>query len=239
MKRAVLDAVLKARAEAAPLALATELKTGHQCALGPEGKSAGELDASEAIESAASDALRNNSPATVEGPNGPVFVQPFNPPLRMYIVGAVHIAQALAPMATIAGYEVTVIDPRGSFATPERFPGVKLSTDWPDEAIGRAPPDSRTAVITLTHDPKLDDPALIAALKSEAFYIGALGSRKTHGLRHERLRAEGFDDRAIARIHGPIGLALGGRSPAEIAIATLAQATQVLHETDPRARSAA
>jgi xanthine dehydrogenase accessory factor len=239
MKRAVLDAVLKARAQARPLALATEIKTGLQCALGPDGKSAGELDTSEAIEDAASTALRNNSPVTVDGPNGPIFVQPFNPDLRMYIVGAVHIAQALAPMATITGYEVTVIDPRGSFATPERFPGINLSTDWPDEAIGQAPPDSRTAVITLTHDPKLDDPALVAALKSEAFYIGALGSRKTHGLRQERLRAEGFDDRAIARIHGPIGLALGGRSPAEIAIATLAQATQVLHETDPRARSAA
>jgi len=239
MKRAVLEAVLTARAEARPLALATEIKTGLQCAIGPDGKSAGDLDASAQIESAASDALRNNSPVTVDGPNGPIFVQPFNPALRMYIVGAVHIAQALAPMATIAGYEVTVIDPRGSFATPERFPGIKLSTDWPDEAMGQAPPDSRTAVITLTHDPKLDDPALIAALKSEAFYIGALGSRKTHGLRQERLRAEGFDDRTIARIHGPIGLALGGRSPAEIAVATLAQATQVLHETDPRARSAA
>ncbi len=239
MKRAVLETVLTARAEARPLALATELKTGLQCALGPDGKSTGDLDASEQLENAASEALRNNSPVTVDGPNGAIFVQPFNPALRMYIVGAVHIAQALAPMAALAGYEVTVIDPRGSFATPERFPGVKLSTDWPDEAIGRAPPDSRTAVITLTHDPKLDDPALIASLKSEAFYIGALGSRKTHGLRQERLRAEGFDDRTIARIHGPIGLALGGRSPAEIAIATLAQATQVLHETDPRARSAA
>jgi xanthine dehydrogenase accessory factor len=239
MKRAVLDAILKARADAAPLALATEINTGLQCALGPNGKHAGDLDATEAIESAASDALRNNSPVTVERPNGAIFVQPFNPRLRMYIVGAVHIAQALAPMAALAGYEVTVIDPRGSFATPERFPGIKLSIDWPDEAIAQAPPDARTAVITLTHDPKLDDPALIAALKSQAFYIGALGSRKTHGLRQDRLRAEGFDDRALARIHGPIGLALGGRSPAEIAIATLAQATQVLHETDPRARSAA
>jgi len=239
MKRAVLEAILKARAEAAPLALATEIKSGNQCALGPGSGNVGDLEASAELETAAMDALRDNRPVTVEGPNGPIFVQPFNPRLRMYIVGAVHIAQALAPMATIAGYEVTVIDPRGSFATSERFPGIKLSTDWPDEAIGQAPPDSRTAVITLTHDPKLDDPALIAALKSEAFYIGALGSRKTHGLRQERLRAEGFDDRALARIHGPIGLALGGRSPAEIAIATLAQATQVLHETDPRARSAA
>jgi xanthine dehydrogenase accessory factor len=239
MKRAVLEAVLSARAAARPVALATELKTGLQCALGPDGMSAGDLEASGPLESAAADALRNNSPVTVDGANGPIFVQPFNPPLRMYIVGAVHIAQALAPMATLAGYEVTVIDPRGSFATPARFPGISLSTDWPDEAIGRAPPDSRTAVITLTHDPKLDDPALIAALKSGAFYIGALGSRKTNALRQDRLRAEGFDDRAIARIHGPIGLALGGRSPAEIAIATLAQATQVLHETDPRARSAA
>jgi len=239
MKRAVLDAVLKARAEALPLALATELKTGQQRALGPDGSGAGDLAVSDQVESAAADALRDNRPATVEGPNGPIFVQPFNPALRMYIVGAVHIAQALAPMAALAGYAVTVIDPRGSFATPERFPGIALSTDWPDQAIGQAPPDSRTAVITLTHDPKLDDPALIAALRSQAFYIGALGSRKTHALREERLRAEGFDDRALARIHGPIGLALGGRWPAEIAIATLAQATQVLHQSDQNARSAA
>jgi len=239
MKRAVLDAVLKARAEAAPLALATELKTGRQCALAAGGDGVGDLDATGDIENAVADALRDNRPATVEGPNGPIFVQPFNPALRMYIVGAVHIAQALAPMASLAGYAVTVIDPRGSFATTERFPGVALSTGWPDEAIGQAPPDSRTAVVTLTHDPKLDDPALAAALRSQAFYIGALGSKKTHALRLDRLRAEGFDDRALARIHGPIGLALGGRSPAEIAIATLAQATQALHETDPRARSAA
>ncbi|HUT48993.1 MAG TPA: XdhC family protein [Alphaproteobacteria bacterium] len=238
MKRAVLDKVLKARADAFPLALATELKTGLQHALSPDGTSAGDLAVSDLIESAAADALRDNRPMTVDGPNGPIFVQPFNPALRMYIVGAVHIAQALAPMAALAGYVVTVIDPRGSFATPERFPGIALSTDWPDEAIGRAPPDSRTAVITLTHDPKLDDPALIAALRSQAFYIGALGSRKTHALREDRLRAEGFDEGALARIHGPIGLALGGRSPAEIAIATLAQATQVLHQSDPRARSA-
>jgi len=239
MKRAVLDAVLKARAEAQPLALATELKTGLQRALSPNGNSTGDLAISDAIESAAADALRDNRPVTVDGPNGAIFVQPFNPALRMFIVGAVHIAQALAPMAALAGYAVTVIDPRGSFATPERFPGIELSTDWPDEAIGRAPPDARTAVITLTHDPKLDDPALIAALHSPAFYIGALGSRKTHALRQDRLRAEGFDDRTLARIHGPIGLALGGRSPAEIAVATLAQATQVLNQSDPHARSAA
>jgi xanthine dehydrogenase accessory factor len=239
MKRPVLEAVIAARAQATPLALATELATGQQRAIEVGGQSVGDLTATPQIESAAAEALRDNRPVTIEGPNGAIFVQPFNPALRMFIVGAVHIAQALAPMATLAGYDVTVIDPRGSFATPERFPGIGLSTEWPDDAIGKAPPDSRTAVITLTHDPKLDDPALIAALRSRAFYVGALGSKKTHALRLERLRAEGFDDMALGRIHGPIGLALGGRSPAEIAIATLAQATQVLHTTDPRARSAA
>ena len=239
MKRAVLDAVLDARAGATPIALATELKTGRQLTIGPHPERTGDLHGSDLIESAAEDALRSNRPVTVDGPDGAIFVQPFNPPLRMYVVGAVHIAQALAPMAALAGYDVTVIDPRGSFATPERFPGIRLSTEWPDEAIAHAPPDSRTAVVTLTHDPKLDDPALAAALRSDAFYIGALGSRKTHALRLERLRGDGFDDRAMERIHGPIGLSLGGRSPAEIAVATLAQATQVLHETDSRSRSAA
>jgi len=239
MKRAVLDAVLAARGASLPIALATELKTGRQLAVSLSDTSVGDLEGTPSIEAAAAKALRDNSPNTVEGAEGPIFVQPFNPPLRMYVVGAVHIAQALAPMATVAGYEVTVIDPRGSFATPVRFPGIRLSTDWPDDAIAQAPPDARTALITLTHDPKLDDPALSAGLRSDAFYIGALGSRKTHTLRLDRLRTEGFDERALARIHGPIGLALGGRSPAEIAVATLAQATQVLHETDPHARSAA
>jgi xanthine dehydrogenase accessory factor len=153
------------------------------------------------------------------------FVLIRNPAPRMLIVGAVHITQALAPMAVLAGYDVTVVDPRGAFATAERFPDVTLSTDWPDEAMAMLKPDFRTAVVTLTHDPKLDDPALIAALRSDAFYIGALGSKKTHASRLERLRAEGFSDNDLARIHGPAGLAIGAKSPAEIAVSVLAELT--------------
>jgi xanthine dehydrogenase accessory factor len=153
------------------------------------------------------------------------FVLVRNPAPRILIVGAVHITQGLAPMAALAGYGVTVIDPRGAFATPERFPGIALSHDWPDEALVALRPDHRTAVVTLTHDPKLDDPALIAALRSDAFYIGALGSKKTHASRLDRLRAAGFDAAALARIHGPAGLAIGAKTPAEIAVSVLAELT--------------
>jgi xanthine dehydrogenase accessory factor len=128
----------------------------------------------------------------------------------------------------LAGYTVTVIDPRTSFASAERFPGVELSTEWPDEALAKLKPDRRTAIVTLTHDPKLDDPALAAALKSPAFYIGALGSRKTHAARLQRLGELGFKDSDFARIHGPVGLDIGAVSPAEIAISALAQITSVL-----------
>ena len=141
----------------------------------------------------------------------------------MIVIGAVHITQPLAQMATLAGYELTVIDPRGAFATAERFPGIDVSDEWPDEALERLALDARTAVVTLTHDPKLDDAALAVALKSPAFYIGSLGSKKTHGARLERLTEEGFDRTALARINGPVGLALGARSPAEIAVSILAQ----------------
>ncbi len=228
MKRAILDAVIAARAQKRALALATNLKSGAQLAL-TEADSLGDLEASPAISAAAANALRHDKPVTIASNDGPVFVQPFNPPLRMFIVGGVHIAQALAPMGALAGYDVTVNDPRGSFASQVRFPNVALSEEWPDEALAAYAPDSRTAIVTLTHDPKLDDPALAVALRSPAFYIGALGSRKTHAARLERLTGLGFSDEELSRIHGPLGLALGGRSPAEIAIAALAQATQALH----------
>ncbi|WP_367273685.1 XdhC family protein [Parvibaculum sp.] len=156
------------------------------------------------------------------------FLNAYNPPLRLLIVGAVHIAQPVVKVAELDAYDVVVIDPRMAFASPERFPGTTLRTDWPDEAMAELKPDSRTAVITLTHDPKLDDPALIAALNSPAFYIGALGSKKTHAARLERLKAAGFDDQALTRIHGPIGLSIGAKSPAEIAISIMAQITEVL-----------
>lgn len=228
MKRAILDAVISARAEKRALALATNLNSGAQLAITKE-STFGDLKASPAINAAAAGALRHDKPVTVASDDGRVFVQPFNPPLRMFIVGGVHIAQALAPMGALAGYDVTVNDPRGSFASRDRFPNVALSDEWPDEALATYAPDHRTAIVTLTHDPKLDDPALAVALRSPAFYIGALGSRKTHAARLDRLAGLGFSDADIARIHGPLGLPLGGRSPAEIAIAALAQATQSLH----------
>ena len=174
-------------------------------------------------------ALRDNRSAAIEDPGGTVFARVFNPPLRMVIVGAVHISQSLAPMAALAGFEVTVVDPRGAFATDERFPGVTLSHQWPDEALEALAPDSRTAVVTLIHDPKLDDPALEAALRSDVFYIGALGSRKTHAKRLDRLRAQGFDDETLARIYGPAGFDLGGRASSEIAVAVLAEAIAASH----------
>ena len=132
-------------------------------------------------------------------------------------------------MASVAGYDVTVIDPRASFATDERFPGITLNGEWPDDGMRELDPDRRTAVITLTHDPKLDDPGLEVALKSDAFYIGALGSRKTHAGRVERLTAAGFTEAEVSRIHAPVGLAIGSISPAEIAVSILAQVTEVLH----------
>ncbi|MEC7490290.1 MAG: XdhC family protein, partial [Pseudomonadota bacterium] len=149
---------------------------------------------------------------------------------RMLIVGAVHIAQPLSRIASVAGYDVTVIDPRASFATDERFPGITLNGGWPDDAMQDLDPDRRTAVVTLTHDPKLDDPGLEVALKSDAFYIGALGSRKTHAARVVRLEALGFNETEISKIHAPVGLAIGSISPAEIAISILAQITEVLHQ---------
>jgi xanthine dehydrogenase accessory factor len=180
-------------------------------------------------------ALRSDRALEVDGR----LYTPYNPPLRLLVVGAVHIAQALAPMARRTGYAVTVIDPRGAFAARPRFaddadegeaavPPLVLRDDWPDEALDALAPDARTAVVTLTHDPKLDDPALDRALRSDAFYIGALGSRKTHASRLRRLAAAGFEETALARIHGPVGLPIGARSPAEIAISILAQITDRL-----------
>lgn len=153
------------------------------------------------------------------------FITVHNPPLRMAVIGAVHIAQALAPMARIAGYDVTVIDPRGAFAAEHRFPGETVREEWPDEALDAFSPDARSAVVCLTHDPKLDDAALMRALVSEAFYVGALGSPRTHAKRAARLSEKGLEPAALTRLHAPIGLDIGARSPAEIAVAILAEAT--------------
>jgi xanthine dehydrogenase accessory factor len=162
------------------------------------------------------------------------FIAVHNPPLRLAIVGASHIAQPLAAMAEEAGYDVTLIDPREAFASEARFPGRRLVHDWPDMALAAHGLDTRTAVVTLTHDPKIDDPALAAAIRSPAFYIGALGSTRTHAKRLARLREAGLSDGQIARIDAPIGLSIGARSPAEIAIAILAQMTERLRRPESR-----
>lgn len=158
------------------------------------------------------------------------FIAPQNPPLRLIVVGAVHIAQPLLQMARLCGYDPTLIDPRGAFGSAERFPGETIVDDWPDEAMAALAPDARTAVVTLTHDPKLDDPAIRIALGSGCFYLGCLGSKKTHARRVERLVAAGFDAAQMARIRAPVGLDIGARTPAEIAVSVMAQITQALRQ---------
>ena len=162
--------------------------------------------------------------------DGERFVAIHNPPLRLAIVGAVHIAQALMPMARIAGFDPVVIDPRGAFGSAARFPGETILEDWPDEALRTYGVDARTALVLLTHDPKLDDPALHVGLRSKSFYIGALGSKRTHAKRAERLLEDGFAQKDIDRIHGPIGLNIGAASPQEIAVSILSEMVQVLRQ---------
>jgi xanthine dehydrogenase accessory factor len=162
--------------------------------------------------------------------DGRSFVAIHNPPLRLVVVGAVHIAQALLPMARIAGYDPVLVDPREAFASEARFPGERLVHDWPDDAMDAIGLDARTALVLLTHDPKLDDPAIARALRSEAFYIGALGSTRTHAKRVARLADAGFSEEEIGRIHAPVGLDIGAAGPAEIAVAILAEMTRVLRQ---------
>lgn len=163
--------------------------------------------------------------------DGTTFVAIHNPPLRLAVVGAVHIAQPLVAMAKLAGFDVTLIDPREAFASEARFPGESLVHDWPDDALDALGLDARTAVVTLTHDPKLDDPALTTALGSEAFYIGALGSTRTHAKRIARLGEAGTSEADVARIHAPVGLDIGAKSPAEIAVSIMAEIVQTLRRS--------
>jgi xanthine dehydrogenase accessory factor len=226
MQHAMRTALEEARAKKTPVALATNLKTGEQRLIyldGTEGQLCLDVDQI----AAAMDALRRDESIDFPTSQGKVFVHVFNPPPRLIIVGAVHIAEPLARVAALAGYGVTLIDPRRGFSERDRFPGFTIDSEWPDEAMRNLKPDVRTAVVTLTHDPKLDDPALIEALRSPAFYIGALGSRKTHAARLERLKAAGISDDELKRIHGPVGLAIDALSPAEIAVSIVAQITQV------------
>jgi xanthine dehydrogenase accessory factor len=208
---------------AGPTALVTDLTTGSQALVTGTGIEGDLTLTSEQIANA-----RQALDEDKSGTNGTLFIEVWNPKPRLLVVGAVHVTQTLVPLARMAGYEVTVIDPRTAFGSKERFPDVALVNEWPNDALPQLTPDRRTAILTLTHDSKIDDPALELALRSDAFYVGALGSRRTHEKRLQRLRDAGFDDASLSRIRGPIGLAIGARTPAEIAISIMAEITAVL-----------
>jgi xanthine dehydrogenase accessory factor len=214
VKLEILNAILAAKAQRQAIAVVTALATGAQRIV-PRGQE-----------------FENEFRFDKSGMVGEIFVAIHNPPLRLVIIGAVHIAQSIIPIAQAAGYDISVIDPRGAFATGARFPGVELYEDWPQDVLPKLSVDARTGFMALTHDPKIDDPALEFALNSEAFYIGALGSKKTQGSRHERLLALGFDETALKRIHGPIGLNIGSVGAAEIAISVMAEMTKCLRLGD-------
>ncbi len=228
MRPEILARLQAARAAKRPVALVTHLGSGAQRLVSAD-SSEGELELEDELLAAARDWLAADEPARLETAIGALFVQPFHPPPRLVAVGAVHIADPLARFGVLSGYGVTLIDPRRAFAESQGFAGAGLAVihDWPEAALARLGLDTRTAVVTLSHDPKIDDPALDAALRSPAFYVGALGSRKSHQARRRRLAALGHDDAALARIHAPVGLEIGARSPAEIALAILAEITAV------------
>ena len=184
-------------------------------------------------------ARRFSSGASGVVPGANVFLTVHLPPPKLVVIGAVHISQALAPMAKLAGFDLTIVDPRTAFATDDRFPDATLLAEWPEDVIPRLALDPFTALAALTHDPKIDDGALVAALRARCFYVGALGSRKTHGKRLERLRAVGLDEASLARIRAPIGVAIGAQSPAEIAVAILAEVIAALRSRGAAAKEAA
>ncbi len=212
MPRQMLEALVEARAARTPVAYEVALD-GSARALLREGHAA---------------RFRADRSGIEE--DGQRFIAIHNPPLRLLVVGAVHIAQALVPMARIAGFDPVVVDPREAFGSQARFPDAKVINDWPSAALEQVGVDARTALVLLTHDPKLDDPALHVGLRSGAFYIGALGSKRTHGSRVERLSEAGFDATSIGRIHGPVGLDIGAAGPAEIAVSILAEMIKTLRQ---------
>ena len=211
--------------------VATRLEDGDK-ALFLDGEVKGGMEVSENLLRHLKDAAAHDRSVTVEDGGGEYFLRVYTPPRRLVVVGAVHIAQFLVPMAELAGFSVTVIDPRQAFAADYRFPDVDIRTEWPEEALRDLGLDSQSAVVTLTHDPKLDDPALKAALRSGAFYVGALGSRKTHAGRRERLEKDGVSLESLETIRGPIGLDIGARSPAEIAVSIIAEIVSVMRKRD-------
>ena len=226
MQAKTLAALQQARSARKPIVLATRLSDAAETLIYPD-RVEGAQASDATLVAAARRALGTGKSETIDIAGDKLFLNVYVPPPRLIIVGAVHIAQTLAPMATMLEFDVTVVDPRGAWATSQRFPGVKVIKEWADEAFQEMGLDVSTAVVTLTHDPKLDDPALESALKSEAFYIGALGSRKTHAKRKERLAQVGITDEMFARVHGPVGLNIGAKSPAEIAVSILGQIIEV------------
>jgi xanthine dehydrogenase accessory factor len=229
MDLALLSALNAERAARRGAILVTSLSGGAQ-------RLVREADAAaDPLASVLDERFRSGKSGAVESEEGPLFLTVQVPPVRALVVGAVHISQALAPMARGLDLDVTIIDPRTAFATPERFPDVPVLAEWPDAALDRLGLDRYTALLALTHDPKIDDPAIEAALRAECFYIGALGSRKTHGRRVERLRAAGFGEADMGRIHAPIGLDIGAVSPAEIAVSILAEMVATLRKDQRRA----
>ena len=226
MKTETIAALQQARTKRTAVTLATRLADAAETLIYLD-RADGAMAGDAALVSAARRAMAIGRSETIDLGGQKIFLNVYVPPPRLIIVGAVHIAQTLAPMATMLDFDVTVVDPRGAWATSARFPGVKVIQDWADEAFQAMGLDVSTAVVTLTHDPKLDDPALESALKSDAFYIGALGSRKTHAKRKERLADVGITDEMFARIHGPVGLNIGAKSPAEIAVSILGQIVEV------------
>ena len=227
MRLDLLRELNEARAARRPIILATATEGGGQRLIRP-----GDHVEDQRLAAEVAARWRSGRSGLVESADGPVFLTVHLPPPKLVVIGAVHISQALAPMARIAGLDVAIVDPRTAFATTERFPDVPLLAEWPQDALPKLGVDRYTALAALTHDPKIDDPALLHAFASDCFYIGALGSRKTHGRRIERLKAQGVGENVLARIHAPIGLDIGAESPAEIATAVLAQVIQALRKGD-------
>ena len=222
MKAEHLKSLQAARRERQAIALATWLDDGAGVLARP-----GETVEPAALDEALRSAFADDRSATVKIDGRDVFIHVFNPPLRLMAIGAVHIAEPLARYAAIAGYDVILIDPRRAFADRDRFPGVTVMDAWPDEALAGLKPDRRSAIVTLTHDPKIDDPALHTALRSGAFYVGSLGSTRTHAKRVERLKEAGFGDDEIGRIHAPVGLDIGAKTPQEIALSIMSEIVAV------------
>ena len=219
MKSTLLVDIVSAQAARRPVVLAVPLGAGERRLVTPDDPVLGQ---------AVQQALRTGKTLAVSTPGGRCLLRPYLPPLQMFVIGAVHIAQALVPMASLAGYAVTVIDPRRAFGQQERWEGAQIREDYPDEAFSVLGLDARSAVVALTHDPKIDDPGLASALASDAFYVGALGSRRTHAGRRQRLQEQGILPATLDRICGPIGLSIGAVTPAEIAVAILAEVTATL-----------